>query len=48
MLQFLDNLLADPSFRDPTPASERTPEDSGTGDYLLRLRVVYLPAAEAP
>jgi len=48
MLQFLDNLLADPSFKDPTPSNERTPEMSGTGDYLLRLRVVYLPSAEVP
>ena len=48
MLQFLDNLLADPRFKDPTPLSERTPEESETGDYLLRLRVAYLPSAEAP
>jgi hypothetical protein len=43
MLAFIDNLLADPRFEDPTLTSETTPEDSTAGDYMLRLRVRYLP-----
>ena len=39
MLDFIDNLVEDPRFDDPTLASERTPEDSGTGTYVLTMRV---------
>ena len=48
MLQFIDNLVEDASFRQPTLSSERTPEDSDTGDYLLTMRVRYIPPEPAP
>ena len=47
LLEFLDNLVDDPSFSEPTPASETTPEESGLG-YLMTLRVSYHPGGEAP
>jgi Tfp pilus assembly protein PilN len=47
LLELLDNLIADPSFSDPTPGSEMTPEESGYG-YVLTLTVVHHPAVEAP
>lgn len=43
MLDFLDNLIADPRFFDPTPASEQTPEESSAGTYVLTMRVDYQP-----
>lgn len=43
MLDFLDNLVADPRFFDPTPASEQTPEESTAGIYVLAMRVDYKP-----
>jgi len=46
LLQFLDSLVDDPSFSDPTPMSENTPEEGGVG-YLMTLRVSYHPGGEA-
>ena len=46
MLDFIDNLVEDPRFDDPTLASERTPEDSDTGTYVLTMRVRYLAFEE--
>lgn len=43
MLEFIDNLIADPSFDHPIPESERTPEDSTSGEYEFSLVVDYLP-----
>jgi Tfp pilus assembly protein PilN len=48
MLQLLDNLVADPRFSGPTPATESTPEESTTAEYVMSLRVTYHPAVEAP
>jgi hypothetical protein len=42
LLELLDNLIADPSFSDPTPSAEVTPEESGLG-YVLTLTVVHHP-----
>ncbi len=47
MLDFIDNLVEDPRFDDPTLASERTPEDSDTGTYVLTMRVQYLASEGA-
>ena len=47
MLQLLDNLVADPSFSGPTPATESTPEESTTAEYVMSLRVTYHPDAGA-
>lgn len=46
MLAFIDNLVADPRFDEPSLASEQTPEDSQTGTYLLSMRVVYHASGE--
>lgn len=46
LLDFLDALIDDPSFTEPTPRSEATPEESGYG-YVLDLTVVHHPG-EAP
>jgi Tfp pilus assembly protein PilN len=49
MLEFLDNLIVDPSFSRPIPDMERHPEGSTTAiDYLFTLKVIYDPQAEAP
>jgi Tfp pilus assembly protein PilN len=48
MLQLLDNLVADPRFSEPTPSTESTPEESTAAGYLMNLRVIYHPIAEAP
>jgi Tfp pilus assembly protein PilN len=48
LLEFLDNLLLDPQFENPTPSSETTPEESETGSYLLSMSVAYLPPGAAP
>lgn len=48
MLDFIDNLVEDPRFDEPALSSEKTPEDSSTGIYLLSMRVRYLPAEEVP
>jgi len=47
LLEFLDTLIVDPSFSDPNPLSELTPEDSGFG-YVLNLTVVHHPGEVAP
>ena len=43
MLEFMANMIADPSFEEPLPRSEETPEESETGDYTFILGVTYLP-----
>jgi len=48
MLNFLDNLIADPRFENPTPSSEKTPEETTLATYLLSMRVTYHPYEEAP
>ena len=48
MLDFLDNLIADPRFENPTPSSEKTPEETTLSTYLLSMRVTYRPHEEAP
>lgn len=48
MLQLLDNLVADPRFSGPTPATESTPEESTTAEYVMSLRVTYHPNEEGP
>ena len=47
LLDFFDTLIEDPSFSEPTPASEITPEESGFG-YALNLSVVHHPGRTAP
>jgi len=47
LLEFLDNLIADPSFSDPNPLTEMTPEESGYG-YVLNLTVVHHPGQVTP
>jgi Tfp pilus assembly protein PilN len=47
MLDFIDNLVEDPRFDEPTLANEKTPEDSDTGTYLLSMRVRYLASEVA-
>jgi len=42
MLEFIDRLVEDPRFDEPTLSSETTPETSTTGTYLLSMRVRYL------
>lgn len=42
LLDLLDALIDDPSFSEPTPGSEVTPEESGFG-YVLTLTVVHHP-----
>lgn len=48
MLTFLDNILADPRFSDPTPVNERTPEEATAAGYFLTLKVTYHPGGEGP
>ncbi len=48
MLEFLDNLIADPRFENATPSSERTPEETELATYLLSMRVTYHPYEETP
>lgn len=48
MLDFIDNLVEDPRFDEPALSSEKTPEESATGIYLLNMRVRYMPTEEAP
>jgi len=47
LLEFLDTLIEDPSFSDPSPSSEVTPEESGFG-YELTLTVVHHPGQVTP
>lgn len=46
LLDLLDAMIEDPSFSEPTPSSEITPEESGIG-YVLNLTVVHHPEAAA-
>ena len=48
MLDFIDNLVEDPRFEDPVLATEETPEESDSGTYVLKMRVVYRATGEAP
>ncbi len=47
LLEFFDNLIDDPSFSEPTPSSEITPEESGFG-YVFQLTVVHHPGQVSP
>jgi len=42
LLDLLDAFIEDPSFSEPTPESEATPEENGFG-YMLRLSVLHHP-----
>jgi Tfp pilus assembly protein PilN len=46
MLDFMDNLIADPRFAKPLPSSEVPPEGGKTVGYLFSLRVDYSPLEE--
>jgi hypothetical protein len=48
MLEFLDNLIADPRFENATPATEKTPEETELATYVLSVRVAYHPSEETP
>jgi len=48
MLEFLDNMIGDPRFENPTPSNEKTPEETGLATYLLTMRVTYHPYEETP
>lgn len=48
MLQFLDNLIKDPSFANPIPVREEAPEKSATAAYDLTLKVDYKPPEVSP
>ncbi len=47
LLDFFDTLIEDPSFSDPTPFSEITPEESGFG-YVFQMTVVHHPGQVSP
>lgn len=47
LLDFFDTLIEDPSFSDPTPLSEITPEESGLG-YVFTMTVVHHPGGVSP
>ena len=46
MLEFLENLVNDPSFSQPTPRQEQGPEDADFPGYVLALSVRYTPPKE--
>jgi len=48
MLELLDNMIVDPRFENPTPLSEKTPEETKLATYLLSMRVTYQPYEETP
>jgi hypothetical protein len=48
MLDFLDNLITDPRFENPTPSREKTPEETTVATYLLNVRMTYHPYEDAP
>lgn len=48
MLQFLENLISDPSFSQPIPLQEGFPERTDTAGYDLTLRVTYHPMEVGP
>jgi Tfp pilus assembly protein PilN len=43
MLEFLENLVNDPRFSQPTPRQEEGPEKADVAGYLLTLTVLYKP-----
>ena len=47
LLDFFDTLIEDPSFSDPSPSSEMTPEESGLG-YVFTMTVVHHPGEVSP
>jgi Tfp pilus assembly protein PilN len=47
LLDFLDMLINDASFTEPTPLAEITPEESGFG-YMLTMTVVHHPGGVSP
>jgi len=47
LLDLLDRMIADPSFSDPTPQAEISPEESGFG-YVLTLTVQHHPGEATP
>jgi len=44
ILEFLDNLIVDPSFSNPIPLREGLPEESATAGYEITMRVNYHPS----
>lgn len=46
MLEFIDNLVADPAFSEPLPMRETGPEGGSSVNYLFTLRVTYEPQLE--
>jgi Tfp pilus assembly protein PilN len=48
MIELLENLVSDPSFSQPTPRSETTPEESPSGSYQMSLSVRYSPPRVQP
>jgi type IV pilus assembly protein PilN len=48
MLEFLENLIKDPSFANPIPVREELPEGSRTAAYDLTLKVDYRPPEVKP
>jgi Tfp pilus assembly protein PilN len=48
LIEFLNNLINDPSFSKPIPIYEQLPEESASAGYDLTLRVSYHPDAEGP
>ncbi len=46
LLEFLQRLIDDPRFSDPTPRSETPPEESDTPFYTLTFSVTYHPRSE--
>ena len=47
MFEFLENLIADPSFARPVPIIEKWPEESEAIGYLLGMKVDYQPTEVA-
>jgi Tfp pilus assembly protein PilN len=48
LIEFLNNLIIDPSFSKPIPIHEELPEESPSAGYDLRLRVNYHPEGAGP
>ncbi len=46
-LELLSALLADPSFTNPVPVAEESPETGRGQGYVFRLNVVYVPREDA-
>jgi len=45
MLEFFDNMVADPAFSEPIPLRETGPEGRTSIGYVVTLRVTYAPQA---